>query len=1231
MFSIQVKGQEKETLPKQEVFAAPYIVDEDLVQQLMDARKYGNKQIEQQILSMLFKYEMDTGQKELPSFVDTKISENKSRWGNDVPVRYTTANEKSPTILSLSGESNTPKIYVASEEWSGTSAVDKIIVARSTDHGATFNNTTPHTINLDKPLSLPKITQVSDSYLGVVYVYHFSSTDKDVYFTKVNSTLTSGSLTMVDNSGYDIERPSITSDYQEFPDDAYLYVIYYEILGANANLKFRLSTDDGSFFSAPVTIASNFTIPYNFSTSIAYKDGRLIVAYTARGSGSDDIKTAYSTNTGGSWSTPITVASTTKDELYPQVSLSTGNYGFIFYEYHYTTTDRDIYYAYTTNGGSSWNTNNPLVSSGQDERYPDVKDFSPGSNSSVFTSFSNLSTNQVVIYKTNYTSPTNWTYYSSPNSGEFNVSSDDISAILPKYTPTGGVGVGIAWVQLVGSDHDIYFDADWLNSTPPPPVPTLVSPADGSTTSDQTPSFDWTNSTGATGYDIQVDNSSSFTSPEINASPTSSNYTPSSNLAYGTYYWRVRAKNANGTSNWTSVWSFTIIDNSPPPVPTLVSPADGSTTSDQTPSFDWTNSTGATGYDIQVDNNSSFTSPEINASPTSSNYTPGSNLAYGTYYWRVRAKNANGTSNWTSVWLFTIQNQGTAVPFNPVPPTEGTPGSIITVDMDLGNASNQVSNLTVISFDLHFTNTAIIDYVPNSAVIGDFWSNVTPSSPTIIVDEPSGKVSVSVFAIGSGGQSGYGTVISLDFNISSSASDGQVIDWSIPVYQANNASGGTIQLSVGNATTTITEGVCVWPGDTNNDGQVTIIDINPIIINFGDTGPSRPGASLSWICQMCEPWTPESDTYVDCNGNGQVDIIDINAVIVNYGKTHSKSNESSKSQNSSNGNIVSSNSATAPLTGTSPSYMSPGTDYWVEISLGDASNPVNDMNVVSFELLYDNTDKIDYIEYEVGSFLNGATPTVIPDDANGKISASAFNLSQAYNGHGMIFRFKFNVKASNPSGPIVQINNTWGAVQANRTDGSEQPINPIPFTYDILPVELTSFTANIVENQVSLRWETASETNNKGFDLFRNDELVTFIPGYGTTTETKSYIYDDRNLQNGNYVYRLIQLDYDGTRNEVASIEVEVDYVPKEYSLSQNYPNPFNPSTTIEFGLPKASNVEIVIYNLTGEKIKEVVNESFVEGIYKVNVDLSDYPSGLYLYRMKTNDYSDTKKMMLIK
>ena len=73
----------------------------------------------------------------------------------------------------------------------------------------------------------------------------------------------------------------------------------------------------------------------------------------------------------------------------------------------------------------------------------------------------------------------------------------------------------------------------------------------------------------------------------------------------------------------------------PPSAPTLSSPANGSNTTDHTPFFDWNDSSGATSYTIQVDNNSNFSSPEVNQSPTSSTYTPGSNLTDGTYWWRV--------------------------------------------------------------------------------------------------------------------------------------------------------------------------------------------------------------------------------------------------------------------------------------------------------------------------------------------------------------------------------------------------------------------------------------------------------------------------------------------------------------------------------------------------------------------------------------------------------------------
>jgi hypothetical protein len=89
--------------------------------------------------------------------------------------------------------------------------------------------------------------------------------------------------------------------------------------------------------------------------------------------------------------------------------------------------------------------------------------------------------------------------------------------------------------------------------------------------------------------------------------------------------------------------------------------------------------------------------------------------------------------------------------------------------------------------------------------------------------------------------------------------------------------------------------------------------------------------------------------------------------------------------------------------------------------------------------------------------------------------------------------------------------------------------------------------------------------------------------------------------------------------------------LPTSYSLGQNYPNPFNPSTTIHFELPVKSNVSLKVYNILGQEIMTVLNETKVPGSYDVRVDGSNLSSGVYFYRLQTNNYASTKKFLLIK
>jgi len=89
--------------------------------------------------------------------------------------------------------------------------------------------------------------------------------------------------------------------------------------------------------------------------------------------------------------------------------------------------------------------------------------------------------------------------------------------------------------------------------------------------------------------------------------------------------------------------------------------------------------------------------------------------------------------------------------------------------------------------------------------------------------------------------------------------------------------------------------------------------------------------------------------------------------------------------------------------------------------------------------------------------------------------------------------------------------------------------------------------------------------------------------------------------------------------------------IPKEYSLSQNYPNPFNPSTLIEYGLKKDGKVTVEIYNILGEQVTSLVNGYQAAGKYKIVWNASRFSSGIYFYRIKSGDFNQIKKMVLIK
>jgi len=193
----------------------------------------------------------------------------------------------------------------------------------------------------------------------------------------------------------------------------------------------------------------------------------------------------------------------------------------------------------------------------------------------------------------------------------------------------------------------------------------------------------------------------------------------------------------------------------------------------------------------------------------------------------------------------------------------------------------------------------------------------------------------------------------------------------------------------------------------------------------------------------------------------------------------------------------------------------------------------------------------------------------------------------------------------------------------------------------VLPVELASFTSSINRNNVTLNWSTAKEINNSGFDIER--QLVGStewkkagnVVGNGTTNETRSYSFSER-VESGNYSYRLKQVDFNGNFEYFnLSSEILVG-VPEAYKLSQNYPNPFNPSTKIDYDLPYDGKVSILLYDISGREVANLVNEVKTAGYYTATFNGANLSSGMYFYRINAtgtgnNNFISTKKMVLIK
>ncbi|MFZ4622455.1 MAG: T9SS type A sorting domain-containing protein, partial [Bacteroidota bacterium] len=187
-----------------------------------------------------------------------------------------------------------------------------------------------------------------------------------------------------------------------------------------------------------------------------------------------------------------------------------------------------------------------------------------------------------------------------------------------------------------------------------------------------------------------------------------------------------------------------------------------------------------------------------------------------------------------------------------------------------------------------------------------------------------------------------------------------------------------------------------------------------------------------------------------------------------------------------------------------------------------------------------------------------------------------------------------------------------------------------------LPVELISFSAEKAGNGVRLRWSTATEVNNYGFDIERkingnNWIRIAIVAGSGSSAAPRTYDFLDNTVYAGGYCYRLKQIDQSGAFEYSSETVVDDLHVP-EFDLSNNYPNPFNPETMIRFRVKVNSNVELTVYSVTGEHIKTLYTGHAETGrSYEVRFTAAGMASGVYFCRLQSAGRSISKQMLLIR
>lgn len=756
----------------------------------------------------------------------------------------------------------------------------------------------------------------------------------------------------------------------------------------------------------------------------------------------------------------------------------------------------------------------------------------------------------------------------------------------------------------------------------------LLSPSNNSLDQSLSGLLTWQASIGATSYDVYLGTTNPPTTiVSTNQTGTSYSY---SVTAYNTnYYWKVVAKNSTNTLEATgSPWNFKTLALAAPGGFNLLLPTNGAINQPRSGSLTWSTSTQAAGYDVYLD---TLSNPlmVVSSNQTSTSYEYQNLISAKTFYWKVIAKNATGTTVGTgSPRSFSIANVPTA------------PSAL-----SISGKSYKEINLTWLdnANDELGYRVYRLNGQTKLNVSGDLPPNTISFTDTLLL--PNTQYTFEVLAFNQQGEGNFATATSYTLAM-------------MPAIKESFTYGTTSIFVVIDTKSN--------PSGTEYAIQVTSDSlVDYYVQNDGTIG-----------------FTPVWKTYSSWNGNDGVQVIGLNPETQYFVKTLARNADNdiismigfksittssfSVSRNVNQGwnlmSVPTSRSdcrtfAVFPF-GTSPAYaflngyvvrdtLSEGSGYWLKFSSTQSIE-------VNGDPLQNDTINLRKGWNIIGSITTPVTTGSILQDPSGLISSVFWDYDNGYTSAENIEPMKGYWVKANGEGILIlnsvyksNSKNTNAAFQldANRlkfTDraGKQQvlyfmdevdlplekfELPPIPPT-DAFDIRFESgHTAALINNQKKHRILIQTSSFPLHLEWEINDSRI-----YKINDKQGSFDYELKETGSLFINDELIKsISLENLRNAHQSVEL------MNYELRQNYPNPFNPSTNIAYRIPSNDFVTLKVYDILGKEVAVIVNKYQEKGSYSVAFDASSALGGLsggvYYYKLTAGKYIEIRKMILLK